>query len=140
MIPYHAGAVHYFERTRPPFIVEYAETMSLAFTLLVGLFSCAVAAREWMRRKMKNRIDVFYVEVEELTGDLDGMSLDELIAQRRALRDLRRRAFAELVAERLEANESFTIFQDFLANERAAIEARIKERTEAPTGSPQSSR
>ena len=140
LIPYHAGAVHYFERTRPPFIVEYAETMSLAFTLLVGLFSCAVAAREWMRRKMKNRIDVFYVEVEELTGDLDGMSLDELIAQRRALRDLRRRAFAELVAERLEANESFTIFQDFLANERAAIETRIKERTEAPTGSPQSSR
>jgi TRAP transporter TAXI family solute receptor len=140
LIPHHAGAVHYFERTRPPFIVEYAETMSLAFTLLVGLFSCVVAAREWMRRRMKNRIDVFYVEVEELTGDLDGMSLDELIAQRRALRDLRRRAFAELVAERLEANESFTIFQDFLANERAAIETRIKERTEARTEGPQSSR
>ena len=140
MVPYHKGAVDYYQRTQPPFIVEYAETLSLAFTLLVGLFSCAVAAREWMRRKMKNRIDVFYVEVEKLTGDLDSMSLDELIAQRRALRDLRRRAFAELVAERLEANESFTIFQDFLANERAAVEARIKERAEAPTGAPQSPR
>ena len=140
LVPYHKGAVDYYQRTQPPFIVEYAETLSFALTLLVGLFSCAVAVREWMRRKMKNRIDVFYVEVEKLTGDLDGMSLDELIAQRRALRDLRRRAFAELVAERLEANESFTIFQDFLANERAAIEARIKERTEAPTGGRQSAR
>jgi TRAP transporter TAXI family solute receptor len=129
LIPYHRGAVHYYQRTEPPFIVEYAETMSFLFTVLVGLFSVGVAFREWMRRRMKNRIDVFYVEVEDLTAEIDDMSLDELVVHRRALRDLRRRAFAELVAERLEANESFTIFQDFLASERRAIEARIKEKS-----------
>ena len=137
LIPYHRGAVDYYQRAQPPFIVEYAETMSFVLTVLVGIISLAVAFREWMRRKMKNRIDVFYVEVEELTGDLQEMSLDELVAHRRALRDLRRRAFAELVAERLEANESFTIFQDYLASERAAIEARIAEKIaeSRPTGS-----
>lgn len=135
LIPYHEGAVTYYQRSQPPFIVEYAETLSFGLTVLVGLFSVAVAAREWMRRKMKNRIDVFYVEVEELTTGLENLSLEELGAHREALRDLQRKAFAELVAERLEANDSFTIFQDYVASERRAIEARIADfpdRRDAP--------
>jgi len=135
LIPYHEGAVTYYQRSQPPFIVEYAETLSFGLTVLVGLFSIAVAAREWMRRKMKNRIDVFYVEVEELTTQLQDLSLDQLVAHREALRDLQRKAFAELVAERLEANDSFTIFQDYVASERRAIEARIADfpdRRDAP--------
>ena len=87
---------------------------------MVGFFSVGVAVREWMRRKMKNRIDVFYVEVENADDDMDDISSTSLSPIERALRDLRRRAFAELVAERLEANESFTIFQDYLASERVA--------------------
>ena len=135
LIPYHEGAVTYYQRSQPPFIVEYAETLSFGLTVLVGLFSIAVAAREWMRRKMKNRIDVFYIEVEELTTQLQDLSFDELVAHREALRNLQRRAFAELVAERLEANDSFTIFQDYVASERRAIEARIvdfSDRQETP--------
>ena len=127
LIPYHEGAVAYYQRSQPPFIVEYAETLSFVLTVLVGLFSIAVAVREWMRRKMKNRIDVFYVEVEELTTNLEELSLEALVAHRKALRGLQRRAFAELVAERLEANDSFTIFQDYVASERRAIAARIAE-------------
>ncbi|MEE4273908.1 MAG: TAXI family TRAP transporter solute-binding subunit [Thermoanaerobaculales bacterium] len=129
LIPYHGGAVDYYQRTQPPFIVEYAETMSFLLTVLVGIFSASVAVRGWMRRRMKNRIDVFYVNVNELTNDLQNMSLEELVSRRRELRELRQRAFSELVAERLEANESFTIFQDYLASERASIDAVIAERT-----------
>lgn len=125
LIPYHEGAVTYYKRSQPPFIVEYAETLSFALTVFVGLCSVAVAVREWMRRKKKNRIDVFYGEVEELTTALEGLSVEDLVARQEALRGLQRRAFAELVAERLEANESFTIFQDYVASERWAIEARI---------------
>lgn len=128
LIPYHEGAVTYYQRSKPPFIVEYAETLSFVLTVLVGLFSVSIAIREWMRRKMKNRIDVFYVEVEGLTTDIQDLSFEELLAHREALRNLQRRAFAELVAERLEANESFTIFQDYVASERGAIEARIAEK------------
>ena len=135
LIPYHEGAVTYYQRSQPPFVVEYAETLSFGLTVLVGLFSVAIAVREWMRRKMKNRIDVFYVEVEELTTQLQDLSVDELIAHREALRGLQRKAFAELVAERLEANDSFTIFQDYVASERRAIEVRIADfpdRQDAP--------
>ncbi len=136
LIPYHEGAVAYYRRAEPAFIVEYADTLSFGLTVLVGVFSIGVAAREWMRRRMKNRIDVFYVEVEELTTEIDDLSIDRLVAHRKALGELQRRAFAELVAERLEANESFTIFQDYLASERVAIDARIAELT---AGSDQSS-
>lgn len=137
LIPYHEGAVSYYHRSEPPFIVEYAETFSFVLTVLVGLFSVSIAIREWMRRKMKNRIDLFYVEVKALATDIQDLSLEELMVHRQTLRDLQRRAFAELVAERLEANESFTIFQDFLASERAVIEARISEKIaeSRPTGS-----
>lgn len=129
LIPYHGGAADYYHRSDPPFIVEYAETLSFVLTVVVGLWSVTIAARQWMQRKMKNRIDVFYVEVEELATDIERLTLEELMRLREALRDLQRRAFAELVAERLEANESFTIFQDYVASERAAINARIAEKT-----------
>jgi TRAP transporter TAXI family solute receptor len=128
LMPYHPGASSYYRRSQPPFIVEYAETLSFILTVFVGVFSVSVAVREWMRRRMKNRIDDFYVEIDELTESIDGMSVEQLLAHRRDLRDLQRRAFAELVAERLEANQSFTIFQDYLVNEVAAIEARIAEK------------
>jgi TRAP transporter TAXI family solute receptor len=129
LIPYHEGAVDYYHRSDPPFVVEYAESISLLLTVLVGLFSFSVAIREWVRRRKKNRIDDFYVEVEELTSEVEGLGLDDLRERRRALRNLQRRAFGELVSERLEANESFTIFQDYLASERASITARINEKS-----------
>jgi len=125
VIPYHDGAVAYYHREEPPFFVEYAEAISLALTLLVGLYSIYVAFREWMRRRMKNRIDAYYLEVDRLSLELGALSLQELVEHRDALDDVRHRAFSDLVNERLRADESFTIFQNFLSNELASIEARI---------------
>ncbi|MGB5814782.1 MAG: TAXI family TRAP transporter solute-binding subunit [Thermoanaerobaculia bacterium] len=128
-VPYHEGAVAYYERADPPFYVEYAETMSLALTLLVGTYSGYIALREWMRRRMKNRIDSYYMQVNRLTGDLGALSLEELAENRDALEKLRSRAFSDLVGERLRADESFTIFQDYVGGQLASIDARIAEKT-----------
>ena len=125
VIPYHEGAVAFYSRKEPPFFVEYAEAISLGLTLLVGLYSIYVAFREWMRRRMKNRIDAYYLEVERQSVDLNALSLQELVEHRDALDGVRHRAFSDLVNERLRADESFTIFQDYLRNELASIEARI---------------
>jgi len=127
VIPYHRGAVAYYERSQPPFFVQYAEAISLGLTLLVGLYSGYIALREWMRRRMKNRIDAYLLEVEDLTDDLRNLSLEELIERRDTLDLVRQRAFSDLVSERLLADESFTIFQDHLRAELASIEARILE-------------
>jgi hypothetical protein len=128
-VPYHRGAIAYYHREEPAFFVEYAEAISLGLTLLVGLYSGSIAFREWMRRRMKNRIDAYLLEVEKQTADLGSMSLDQLIKQRDALDEVRHRAFSDLVTERLLADESFTIFQNHLRDEFTAIEARIKEKT-----------
>lgn len=128
-IPFHQGAIAYYHREEPPFFVEYAEAISLGLTLLVGIYSSYIALREWMRRRMKNRIDAYLLEVEGQTGALVSLSLDDLIEHRDALEQLRHRAFSDLVSERLLADESFTIFQNHLRDELAAIEARIQEKT-----------
>jgi len=95
----------------------------------VGLYSGSIAFREWMRRRMKNRIDAYLLEVEEQTADLGSLALEKLIEHRDALDDIRHRAFSDLVSERLLADESFTIFQNHLRDEFTAIEARIKEKS-----------
>jgi len=130
-IPFHGGAVSYYHRQEPPFFVKYAEAISLGLTLLVGLYSGSIAFREWMRRRMKNRIDSYLLEVEGQAADLGSLSLEELIDHRDSLDEIRHRAFSDLVSERLLADESFTIFQNHLRDEFAAIEARITEKMQS---------
>jgi TRAP transporter TAXI family solute receptor len=126
VIPFHEGAVSYYNREDPPFFVAYAEAISLGLTLLVGAFSGSVALREWMKRRMKNRMDAYLIEIEQQSADLTTLSLAELISHREALFDIRRRALSDLVSERVLADQSFTIFQNHLRDEFAAIEALIK--------------
>jgi TRAP transporter TAXI family solute receptor len=130
-IPFHEGAAAFYNREEPPFFVEYAEAISLGLTLLVGLYSGSIAFREWMRRRMKNRIDAYLIEIDRQTADLGALSLEELIQHRDALDEVRHRAFSDLVKERLQADQSFTIFQNHLRDEFAAIEARISERMDS---------
>ncbi len=127
-IPYHDGAINYYLREEPAFFVEYAEAISLGLTLLVGAYSGYIALREWMRRRMKNRIDAYLIEVERQTEDLDSLSLSQLIELRKALDDVRQRAFSDLVSERVQADQAFTIFQNHLRDEFAEIDVRIKEK------------
>jgi len=127
-IPFHDGAEAYYHREEPPFFVAYAEAISLGLTLLVGAYSGYLALREWMKRRMKNRMDAYLMEIEEESADLGSLSLDELISHRDALYTIRHRALSDLVSERVLADENFTIFQNHMRDEFAAIEARIKEK------------
>jgi TRAP transporter TAXI family solute receptor len=128
-IPYHRGAVAYYTRRQPPFFVEYAETMSLLLTVLVGLYSTYIAIREWTRRRRKNRIDAFYVEATRYFDDIQSASSESLAQRHSSLVELRRRAFNDLVEERLDANESFTILQDQIDSELRSIETLIRSRS-----------
>jgi TRAP transporter TAXI family solute receptor len=128
-IPFHDGAEAYYHREEPPFFVAYAEAISLFLTLLVGVYSGYIALREWMKRRMKNRIDAYLIEVEEQTAALGSLSYEDLVQHRDALYDIRHRAFSDLVSERVLADQSFTIFQNHMRDEFAAVEARIKEKT-----------
>ncbi len=54
--------------------------------------------------------------------------LQVLLEHRDALYEIRHRAFSDLVSERVLADQSFTIFQNHMRDEFAAVEARIKEK------------
>jgi TRAP transporter TAXI family solute receptor len=122
ILPYHPGAAAYYERFQPPFLVEYAEAISLGLTLLVGIWSGSLALRQWLRRSRKNRIDSYYLQVVESAPDMVKADRATLIARRNDLLQTRERAFTDLVRERLDADESFSIFQEYVADEIASIE------------------
>jgi TRAP transporter TAXI family solute receptor len=130
--PLHDGAERYYRRDAPPFYVAYAEFMSLLLTLCLAGASAFLAVRRWVRRTKKDRIDVYYVDIQTLMqrwerGELDGSdAIDALVA-------LRSRAFEELVEERLAADQSFTIFQDYVTTEMSKLE-RASAQGKRPAG------
>lgn len=128
VIPFHEGAASYYLREEPPFFVAYAEAISLGLTLLVGAYSAFLGLREWMKRRMKNRVDAYLLEVAGLASDLGELTAEQLTEHRKALERIRHRAFADLVAERLPADESFSILQNHFRDEFAAVNARLREK------------
>jgi hypothetical protein len=94
---------------------------------MLAIYSVFIALREWFRRRMKNRVDAYLLEVERLASELNQLDRDALVKQKKALEELRRAAFADLVAERLLADEAFIILQNHLRDELGAIEAMILE-------------
>lgn len=129
VLPFHDGAVSYFLRDQPYFFVEYADAISLALTLLIGAVSGLISVSQLLRRRRKNRIDAFYREVEKCASVIATAESESLVGLREKLEDIRRRAFQDLVNERLEANESFIIFQDFLRHAFARIDGLLRGET-----------
>ena len=129
IISYHPGAVAYYEREEPPFFVQYAEALSLGLTFLLACYSVFIGFREWLRRRMKNRIDAYLVKVEALAEGIDKLGEDQLRERLQQLERLRREAFADLVDEKLLADEAFTILQSHLRDEIRAFEMRLPSRT-----------
>mgnify|MGYP006274413483 CR=1 FL=1 len=121
--PWHPGALAYYDRNAPEWFLNYAEVMNLGLAILVALTSGLWAVRQWSRQIRKNRIDVYYVELAALAEQIhDRLSLEELSALGARLQRIRRRAFDELVAEKLDAGPSFLIFQQFLNAELENID------------------
>lgn len=124
---YHRGATAYYQRKEPPFFVEYAEALSLGLTLLLAIYSVSIALRQFVRRRMKNRVDAYLLQVEQLSADCRGLDQQGLKSQYTALHDLRRKAFSDLVAERLLADDAFIILQNHLRDELREIEVALEQ-------------
>tara|TARA_R110001592_G_scaffold363395_1_gene687546 strand:+ start:61476 stop:62861 length:1386 start_codon:yes stop_codon:yes gene_type:complete len=127
-VPYHPGATAYYRREEPPFFVEYAEALSLGLTLMLAMYSGYIAFRELIRRRMKNRVDAYLLEVERLASNVHAMGLEDLLARQATMEALRRAAFADLVEERLLADEAFTILQSHLRDELNELASIIRAR------------
>ncbi len=105
----HEGAKKYFRRHDSNFLVTYAEVIALVLSVCVAIIGALVALKQWLDRRSKNRIDQYYVKVNDLMVSAEaGVAVETL---RSELFILQQGAFEELINERLHADSSFVIFQ-----------------------------
>lgn len=126
--PLHAGARQYHHRDEPPRFLDWADTISLALTVIVLVYSSLAAFRTQRQLRRKERVDKFYARLQQVSDAVERAKTEaELADLQRVLHEIRRQAFSDLMAERLQADESFTIFQDYLRTELADVEAKLRE-------------
>lgn len=125
VVPFHDGAESYYRRNEPSFVGEHAETFSFLLGVAGIVSSTVVFLRQRFSLRKKNRIDQYYLDVEEISGLARGADLAALVELRERLDAVHKRAFDDLVHEKVEANESFIIFQQFIQGQLSAIDAKL---------------
>jgi len=136
--PLHPGAAQYYRRDEPPAIFEWAETISLAITVVLIGWSGVLAVAARRRGKRKGVLDELYSDFsnvvhtydEEHETPPDQMSDGELQGIRERLQSLRRRSFEALMTGGIEANNAFVVFNDYLRFELQEIERIQQSRRE----------
>ncbi|MFD2159647.1 TAXI family TRAP transporter solute-binding subunit [Rubritalea tangerina] len=112
--PLHQGAWDYYHRKDPGFLVVYAEVIALILSVLIAVVTLAAAIHKWVQRRVKNRIDHYYEVINQSFSDLETGKVKDFKAEEEMLMALKHKAINDLVAERLNADESFRILQDLL--------------------------
>jgi TRAP-type uncharacterized transport system substrate-binding protein len=107
----HPGTLDYLQRSEPTIYERYSGVAEVGVTLLIALFSAALAGVRILRIRRKNRIDRYYAAAIEIRDSVDDQaSSSEREQAIIKIRDLQNRAFDQLVDEKLGADESFRIF------------------------------
>lgn len=107
----HPGTQDFLQRLEPTIYERYSGVAEVAVTLMIALFSAALAAVRILRRMRKNRIDRYYaaaIEIRDSVNEQTSSSEREQAIIK--IRELQNRAFDQLVDEKLGADESFRIF------------------------------
>lgn len=125
MTAFHPGAEEYYRRNEPSVLSQNAELFALVITLLGIVFSSIMYIVQRINSGKKNRIDRYYNLVREISKKMPDSGYDDLIELREELDNVRELAFEDLVHEKVEANESFLIFQTFMQGQVQSIEAKL---------------
>ena len=108
--PPHEGVGQYFRREAPGFFQRWSDTMALGLTTVVLSWSILAALRRILIQRKKDRVDTYFAKVDELITELvGGVDKDRAEAISSQLQAIRHEAMQKLIAEELEANESFVI-------------------------------
>ncbi len=124
--PYHPGVLRYL-RSDPTFLEQYAESMGFILSVMLALGGIVASCRQWMSQVKKDRIDEFYLELDEIQNRLvkqrpSQTELEEILDQ---LLASRHRAVSALVRENVVADESFLIFQSLLTDSIREVERQM---------------
>ena len=103
--------------------------MGFVLTLILILWSVLVWVQRWYLKSRKNRIDTYYVAIDDVINRLhDGTDLGEINQLETELLKIRQRASEELVKEQLDADESFIIYQNMLNGCQQLLDQKKQEK------------
>lgn len=124
--PLHPGAKKYLERDKPSFLERYAESLGFIFSIIIALVGGVSTIMRWNRRRKKNRIDDYYHGVMNIQKQIENFqTVSECETASVKLKKLREKAFDELIAEKLRADESFRIFITLMHDIQSEIQKKI---------------
>ncbi len=112
-LPLHRGARYYVEKDEPTVFERYAEVVGVGLTIIAAAGSGLLAAVRMNKARRKDRIDVFYRRVLAIRHELESTDNDikynELSDKIKVIQE---DVFKLLIAERLNVDESLTLFLD----------------------------
>ena len=107
----HSGTQDFLQRDEPTIYERYSGVAEVVVTLMIGVISASFALFRIIKIKRKNRIDKFYSAALAIRDKLTAsQSEDEVYLAVEEMQALQDEAFAQLVDEKLAADESFRIF------------------------------
>ncbi|MEL7451023.1 MAG: hypothetical protein AAFN78_17545, partial [Pseudomonadota bacterium] len=112
-LPLHPGARRFINRDEPSFFEENTDIFALSFTLFAALTSALIALYRARKQRKKDRVDVYYRQIIDLRKRMEGRtSLEELQAVAAGVREVQEEVFGLLIDERLNADDTLTLFLD----------------------------
>jgi TRAP transporter TAXI family solute receptor len=132
--PLHDGARMYLNRDEPSFVEKYADLVGVFFSLAAGIAGAVSAVVQWSKRRRKDRINEYYMEVVAIDTSAAAMTTREQCdAAMATLEELKGRAFLHLAQDKLSPDESFHILITFIDNTAMVVERRSAELARAAT-------
>jgi hypothetical protein len=110
--PLHAGAYDFYHRREPPISADFSDFLGMLFSLLIPTLGMLWAAACWITQRKKDRIDEYYGQLHKFFEQAHAAT-EEAEATRieRDMIAMKDKAFRDLMAEKLRANDAFLIFQ-----------------------------
>jgi TRAP-type uncharacterized transport system substrate-binding protein len=125
--PLHEGAIKYVTRDQPTFWERESEVMGLLISLLVLTTGGLTTLFKYLKQRRKDRVDIYYQKVLFTVNHArDTRDLEKKKKYLSELFLIRNNAFEQLIAERLDANEAFTIFVNLLNGAIHELEGDIR--------------
>lgn len=125
--PLHEGAIKYMTRNQPTFWERESEVIGLVVSILVVTSGGLTTLFKYLKQRRKDRVDMYYQRVLFAMNHARGTH--DLDKKRKYLSELfliRNNAFDQLVAEKLDANEAFTIFVNLVNGAVQELEGDIR--------------
>jgi hypothetical protein len=118
-------------RNQPTFWERESEVIGLILTILVVTSGGLTTLFKYLKQRRKDRVDTYYQKVLFVINH--ARETDSLEKKRKYLSELfliRNNAFDQLIAEKLDANEAFTIFVNLVNGAIQELEGNVRAREE----------